>query len=158
MVQMQSSLATVSPLATEPCLSAWRRATLRGNRAFERGDHASALTQYRAALSLADTFPGRSEDADAALAALIVSHHNLLALHERTGRTECAATHVCRAHELLHEIALDLAMPACWREAAWCHARVTYAELLRFLQRHPGDERARRAAALPWRDAAQAQH
>lgn len=158
MVQIQSSPATVPPLATETCLGAWQRATLRGNRAFERGDHASALTQYRAALSLADTFPGRSDDADAALAALIVSHHNLLALHERTGQTDRAAAHACRAHELLHEITVDLSMPARWREAAWCHARVTYAELLRFLQRHPDHDRARRAAALTWRDTAQAPH
>ena len=114
--------------------------------------------QYRAALSLADTFPGRSDDADAAVAALVVSHHNLLECYERAGQIESAAAHVCRAHELLHEMVLDAAMAACWREAAWRHGRVAYAELLRFLQRHPDHERARRAVALTWRDATESQH
>ncbi|OZI43020.1 DUF2753 family protein [Bordetella genomosp. 4] len=158
MVQIQPRPATVPPPATTSCLGVWQRATLRGNRAYERGDYAAALTQYRAALSLADTLPGQSDDVEAALAALVVSHHNLLTLYEQTGQFELAAAHACRAHELLHEIALDYVLPECWREAAWRHGRVTYAELLQFLQRHPDHDRARRAAALVWRDQTQPQH
>jgi len=158
MVQAQPRSAAVSPPATEPCLGAWQRATLRGNRALARGDMAAALVQYRAALSLADTLPGRASDADTAVAALVVSHHNLAELHQRAGRTDLAGAHVCRAHELLHEMAADPALDACWRAAAWRHGRVTYAELLQFLRRHPGHDRACRAAALPWRDGAESQH
>lgn len=158
MVQIQPIPAVAPAPAAESCLGAWQRVTLRGNRAFERGDHAGALTQYRAALSLADTFPGRSDDADSALAALVVSHHNLMTWHERAGQTEDAGAHACRAHELLHEIASSGELSANWRDAAWRHGRVTYAELLRFLQRHPDHGRARRSAALTWRDGAEPQH
>lgn len=158
MVQTQVRPAAVAIARTEPCLAVWQRATLRANRAFDRGDFAAAILQYRAALSLADTFPGRSDDADAALAALVVSHHNLGELYEHAGQIESAATHVCRAHELLHEFALDVSMLACWRDAAWRHGRVTYAALLQFLQRHPCHERACRAMALTWRDPSIAQH
>lgn len=158
MVQIQTRPRTIAPAVTETCLGAWQRATLRGNRALDRGDPAAAMRQYHVALSLADTFPGRSDDADAALAALVVSHHNLVELHERAGQTESAAAHVCQAHELLYEIALDPAMTARWRDAAWQHGRVTYAALLQFLRMNPYHERARRAAALVWRDAAASQH
>ncbi|GAB1576024.1 hypothetical protein BPNSA17_08570 [Bordetella petrii] len=155
MVQAQPRSAAVSPPATEPCLGAWQRATLRGNRALDRADMATALMQYRAALSLADILPGRASDADTAIAALLVSHHNRAELHQRAG---LAGAHVCRAHGLLHEMAVDTALDACWRAAAWRHGRVTYAELLQFLRRHPGHDRACRAAALPWRDGAEPRH
>jgi len=158
MVHAQPRSAAVSPPAVEPCLGAWQRATLRGNRALERGDVVAAQAQYRAALSLADALPGRAADADTAVAALVVSHHNLAELHRRAGRADLAGAHVCRAHELLHEMAVDASLDACWREAAWRHGRVTYAELLQFLRRHPGHDRACRAAALPWRDGAGPQH
>ncbi|MBO9356809.1 DUF2753 family protein [Bordetella petrii] len=158
MVQMQPLSAAAVPPALEPCLGAWQRATLRGNRALERGDAAAALTQYRAALSLADALSGRAADADTAVAAVVVSHHNLAELHRRAGRDEQAGAHVCRAHELLHEMLADAALERCWHAAAWRHGRATYAELLQFLRRHPNHDRARRAAALVWRDGAEPQH
>ncbi|OZI72526.1 hypothetical protein [Bordetella genomosp. 2] len=159
MVQMAPLPVSMPQFAAEePCVGAWQRATLRGNRALARGDAAAALLQYRAALSLADTLPGRALDADAAVAALVVSHHNLAELHERAGRFDQAAAHFGQAHELLHEMGLDVALEPRWREAAWRHGRVTYAELLQFLRRHPGHPRAARAAALPWRDGAEPQH
>lgn len=158
MVQIQPlSTAAASP-AADRCLDAWQRATLRGNRALQRGDAAAALAQYRAALSLADALPGRAADADAAVAALVVSHHNLAELHQRAGRAGLAGAHVCRAHELLHEMAVDTALDPAWRAAAWQHSRVTYAELALFLRRYPGHERARRAAALPWHAIAESRH
>ncbi|MCD0501424.1 hypothetical protein [Bordetella petrii] len=158
MVQIQSRSAAVLRPVTEPCLSAWQRATLRGNRALERGDADGALAQYRVALSLADALPGRSTDADAAVAALVVSHHNLAELHGRGQRDDLAGAHVCQAHELLHEMAVDATLDARWRDAALRHGRVTYAELLQFLRHHPGHERARRAAALPWHDSTEPWH
>ncbi len=73
MVQMAPLPVSMPQFAAEePCVGAWQRATLRGNRALARGDAAAALLQYRAALSLADTLPGRAVDADAAVAALVV--------------------------------------------------------------------------------------
>ncbi|HYG43795.1 MAG TPA: hypothetical protein VEA17_12815 [Bordetella sp.] len=159
MVQIQSTSAVATPHAAgEPCLDAWQRVTVRGNRALERGDAAAALTQYRAALSLADALPGRAADADTAVAALVVSHHNLAELHQRAGRADLAGAHVCRAHELLHEMATDATLEPDWRSAAWRHGRVTYIELMQFLRRYPGHPRARRAAELPWGDDAEPRH
>ncbi|MBV7483577.1 hypothetical protein [Bordetella sp. BOR01] len=159
MVQIQlRSAAAVPPAATEPCLDAWQRVTLRGNRALARGDAAAALTQYRAALSLADALPGRAADADTAVAALVVSHHNLAELHQRAERADVAGAHVCRAHELLHEMAADTTLDPSWRAAAWRHGRMTYVELMQFLRRYPGHDRARRAAELPWTDDAESRH
>lgn len=128
----------------------WRRATLEGNQAYESCDFPGALAQYRRALQLADRLWGRPYDPGAAVAALVVSHHNLAQLHERLQQSEAAASHICAAHETLHRKALDPDVAEAWREAAWQHSRVTYAELLAFLRRHPAHPRAAAAAALQW--------
>lgn len=126
----------------------WQRVTLRGNRAYERRDRAGALSHYRAALSLADGLYGLgSANPDQALAALVISHHNLADLFEADGTPDSAAAHLCLAYEALIHAIEDEALSQAWRDAAWRHARIALEQLQRFLQRHPGHPRATRSVA-----------
>jgi len=145
MIQAASHCEPDRPAAGPGGLARWRRAIVQGNDSFEAGDAPAALAAYRQALDLARGLPPGTEDA---VAALVVSHHNLARLHEAAGRADEAAGHVCEAHETLCARAADAAAGHGAREAAWRHSRVTHAELLRFLQRHPGHDRASRAARL----------
>jgi len=153
MVQMQPLSAAGAVSSADRSLGDWQRSTLRGNRALGQGSLAEALEHYRAALALAEALQDGPGEPDTALAALVVSHHNLAELHLRASRPDAdlAAAHLCRAHELLHGMLSDARETPERRLAAWRHGRVTYVQLQNFLQRHPGHARARRAAALLWK-------
>lgn len=127
----------------------WRRATLDGNGAFERGDLAGALERYREAAELAAEMMGGDADPGSATAAFVVSHHNLAQLCERRERPGEAGEHLAHVLETLHRAMADAGLARPWREAAWRHSRIAYAELLAFLRRHPDHPRALRAADLP---------
>ncbi|MFT0531685.1 DUF2753 family protein [Castellaniella hirudinis] len=142
----------------EPSLGDWQRATLDGNQALAHNDIQTALAQYHTALGLADALWRQLSDPDTAIAMRVVSHHNLAELHTRTRRPDLAATHFYQAHELLYEITQDASLDLRWRAAARRHSSVARIELLQFLHRHPGHERAGHAAALPWQDPAETQH
>lgn len=130
------------PSRTERCpLDPWRRLTERGDRALARGDGHSAMTQYRAALSLADACFPHIADAEAGASALFASHRNLARLYETLGHMDMQIEHVCVAYEILAQAAHDGALAPGWREASgrWGrHARGVLAELL---GRFPGHER-----------------
>ncbi|OZI67917.1 DUF2753 family protein [Bordetella genomosp. 1] len=133
---------------TERAIERWQRVTVRGNRAHTRGDRHGALSHYRAALSLADGLYGLdSVDPDPALAALVISHHNLADMFEAQGAPDTAAAHLCLAYEALIHAIEDEGLAHPWRDAAWRHARIALEQLQRFLQRHPGHPRATRSAA-----------
>ncbi|SAI26498.1 Protein of uncharacterised function (DUF2753) [Bordetella ansorpii] len=145
MVRLAQQYAPARGAHSHTGLSRWQSVTREGNQAFEQGDFSTALSHYQEALDLAQRFAPEAPDA---APALVVSHHNLAELHERQGQSDDAARHLCRAHEALCARAADDSGEESIRVTAWRHTRVTYAALLRFLQRHPEHAAAQRAARL----------
>ncbi|HEY0296923.1 MAG TPA: hypothetical protein VGC69_16460 [Bordetella sp.] len=129
-------------------LEGWRSAIARGNLAFKLADYAGAIAQYRAAHSWADALFGHIDDVDAGVAAFVVSCHNLADTYECLDRPDEQESCLCLAHEKLCAAMNDGSLAEPWRLAALRHSRRTYAELLRFLGRHPGHARARAGCAL----------
>lgn len=147
---MQPTIHSAPPPVLPPIdpLRRWREIIQRGNRAYDQGDDQNALHHYRLALGVADDMFGQLQDANAGVAAWVVSHHNLADAYERLGRVAEQGFHLCVAHERLHRTVDDDSLEPAWRAAAFRHSRRTYGELVRFLQRHPTDVRARAACAL----------
>ena len=115
----------------------WKRAIEAGNEAFTGSAPATALGHYRLALRLAQTLVGDWPDHNAALAALVVSHHNLADLHRLSNTHEDAITHVCDAHDALQRLIVDPHIDLALRQAALRHTRQTLHELLRCARTAP---------------------
>ncbi|TBV04095.1 hypothetical protein [Phytopseudomonas dryadis] len=114
----------------------WQRTIEAGNRYFAEGSWVEAREQYLQALALAQVLFERWRDADAAVAALVVSQHNLADLQLMLGHPEEAAEHLCACHEhLLRSMANQRLAPAL-RQAALNHSRRTYTSLLNFIAEH----------------------
>lgn len=116
----------------------WKRLISRGNRCFERGDMGSACAVYQDALFIAERRLVAWPDAEAAIAAFVVSHHNLADLYVRLDCLENAAEHLQAAHARLMGLLADEAAPAELRQAALRHSRHTRAERLAFDSQHRG--------------------
>lgn len=114
----QTSLLADTAVSLRCPLDPWRRLTERGDRALARGDGHSAMTQYRAALSLADACFSHIADAEAGASALFASHRNLARLYDMLGHMDMQIEHVCMAYEILGEAAHDTALAPGWREAS----------------------------------------
>ncbi len=123
----------------------WKRLISRGNRCFERGDLASACAVYQDALFIAERHLSTWPDADSAIAAFVVSHHNLADLYVRLDCLEDAADHLQAAHARLMRMLADEASPPERRQAALRHSHHTRAERLAFTSTHSG-----RVAPLRW--------
>jgi hypothetical protein len=136
------------PAGRPASLDTWRKAIVQGNQAFAQRDDIRALAQYRIALSLAQAMLGQIEDAQAGIAALVVAHHNIADTCMRLQLHEERARHLCGAHERLHRIMGDAAMPPAWKDAALRQSRITCTELTAFLAAWPDHARARAAANL----------
>lgn len=144
--------ATTRPAVCSPAiakgLSGWRSAVEKGNRAFETADYASAVPYYRLACWIADGLFGGADEADTSVAVLVVAHHNLADAYEHLSCPDEQAVQLCAVHERLCLAMDDPHLDECWRLAALRHSRRTYAELTRFVGRHPGHELACAALAL----------
>lgn len=114
----------------------WQRLIAAANRYFAAGRWVEAREQYLQALALAQVLFERWRDADAAVASLVVSQHNLADLQLAIGHPEGAAEHLCACHEhLLRCMAAEHLAPAL-RQAAMNHSRRTYASVLNFVAEH----------------------
>lgn len=114
----------------------WKRLIAAGNRYFAEGRWVEAREQYLQALALAQVLFERWNDVDAAVAAFVVSQHNLADLQLTIGHPEGAAEHLCACHEhLLRSMAGAHLSPAL-RQAAMNHSRRTYAGVLNFVAEH----------------------
>ena len=122
----------------------WKRLIETGNRYFAEGSWVEAREQYLQALALAQVLFERWRDADAAVAAFVVSQHNLADLQLTIGHPEGAAEHLCACHEhLLHCIASEQLSPAL-RQAALHHSRRSYSGVLNFVAEHGAYPRTER--------------
>lgn len=76
----------------------WKRLISRGNTSFERGELGLARALYQDALFIAERRLSHWPDADAAVAAFVVSHHNLADLYQRLDQLHEASDHLMAAH------------------------------------------------------------
>lgn len=132
-----------------PLVDDWKRLICRGNRCFENGENASARTVYLEALDEAERRLATFPDADVAIAAFVVSHHNLADLYLRLDCVEDAFDHLMAAHARLVALLGDgLASPSL-QEAALRHSERTRAELTRFTRLHGTPDTAMRRFTSP---------
>ena len=136
-------LNTTVPQNTADHLLRWRQATTDGNEAYGHGKYKTALRHYDLALTMATESFGHAQDAEAAMAAFVIAHHNLADTYERLGSDALQRLHLCLPHETLCTAMNDVTLPDAWQSAALNHSRRTYAELIRFLSLHPDDHEAR---------------
>ena len=79
----------------------WKTIIETGNRCFSEGDWVTARELYLQALAEAQVMFGRWPDHNMAVAAFVISHHNLADLHLALGQPEEAAENLCASHERL---------------------------------------------------------
>jgi hypothetical protein len=114
----------------------WKRTIARANHFFNLGELIDAREVCLQALALAQVLFERWPDADEAVAASVISHHNLADVHLRLGQPEESAEYLCAIHQRLLQAAQDLRLPPSLRQAALRHSSKTYAELLVFISEH----------------------
>jgi hypothetical protein len=111
----------------------WKRTILSGNSCFNRGDLIDARELYLQALALAQVLFERWRVADEAVAAFVISHHNLADLHLSLNQPEESAEYLCTVHHRLLQVMQDPQMTPALRQAALRHINKTYGELLGFV-------------------------
>lgn len=111
----------------------WKRTIEQANRCFNRGDLVDARELYLQALALAQVLFERWLDVDEAVAAFVISHHNLADLHLALGQPEESAEYLCAVHEHLLRAIQDPRLIPPLRQAALRHSSKTYTELLGFI-------------------------
>ncbi len=111
----------------------WKRTISAGNRCFSCGELIEARELYLQAIAQAQILFERWPIADEAVAALVISHHNLADVHLMLGQPEETAEHLCASHERLLSAIGDAGLPDSLRESALRHSRTTYTSLLEFI-------------------------
>ena len=114
----------------------WKRTIEQANRCFNLGEWVEARELYLQALALAQVLFERWPDADEAVAACVISHHNLADLHLSLGQPEESAEYLCAIHQRLLQAMQDSRLQPALRQAALRHSNKTYAELLGFISEH----------------------
>lgn len=130
----------------------WRRIIEQGNHCFAQKAYVDAREHYLQALALAQVLFDRWEDADQAVAACVISHHNLADLHLALDQPEESADYLCAIHEHLLKVMQDAGRRSELRQAALAHSRRTYMELLNFISEHgeyPRTDRLLHTSGVP---------
>jgi len=78
----------------------------------------------------------RWANADEAVAACVISHHNLADLHLRLNQPEESAEYLCAIHQRLLQALQDQRLSPQLRDAALRQSSKTYVELLNFISDH----------------------
>ncbi|TLX53451.1 hypothetical protein DN824_15660 [Stutzerimonas nosocomialis] len=114
----------------------WKRTIELANHYFAQGDYVDAREHYLQALALAQVLFDRWPDPDEAVAAYVISHHNLADVHLRLEQPEESAEYLCAIHERLLESLVDERLSPALRQAVLRHSGHSYRELLGFVARH----------------------
>lgn len=114
----------------------WKRTIEQANRCFNLGELVDARELYLQALALAQVLFERWPNPDEAVAACVISHHNLADLHLSLGQPEESAEYLCSIHQRLLQVMQEQRLPPALRQAALRHSSKTYAELLSFISEH----------------------
>ena len=78
----------------------------------------------------------RWSGADEAVAACVISHHNLADLHLRLNQPEESVEYLCAIHQRLLQTMQNARLPTALREAALRQSSKTYVELLNFISEY----------------------
>ncbi len=104
----------------------WKRTIERANRCFMQGELVDAREAYLQALALAQVLFERWANADEAVAACVISHHNLADLHLHLNQPEESAEYLCAIHQRLLQTMQDPRLsPHCGRRPCARAARLT---------------------------------
>lgn len=122
----------------------WKRIIELANGYFSRGEYIDAREHYLQALALSRVLFERWHDADEAVAAYVISHHNLADVHLRLKQPEESAEYLCAIHEHLLQCLVDPRMTEELRHACLRHSRHSYVELIQFTTAHGDTPRIRR--------------
>ncbi|NWE27908.1 hypothetical protein [Pseudomonas gingeri] len=114
----------------------WKRTIERANRYFNLGELVDAREHYLQALALAQVLYERWPDAEEAVAACVISHHNLADLHLRLNQPEESVEYLCAIHQRLLQTVQDTRLAPQLREAAMHQSSKTYVQLLAFISEH----------------------
>ncbi|MBV6750074.1 tetratricopeptide repeat protein [Pseudomonas chlororaphis] len=114
----------------------WKRTIERANRYFDLGELVDAREYYLQALALAQVLFERWPDPEQAVAACVISHHNLADLHLRLNQPEESVEYLCAIHQHLLQTLQDPRLSLALREAALHQSSKTYVELLAFISEH----------------------
>ncbi|WP_397451406.1 hypothetical protein [Pseudomonas sp. NA-150] len=114
----------------------WKRTIERANRCFNLGEYIDARELYLQALALAQVLFERWPDTDEAVAACVISHHNLADLHLHLHQPEESAEYLCAIHQRLLQVMQDPRMAPTLRQSALRQSNKTYAELLGFISEY----------------------
>ncbi|MDD0972756.1 tetratricopeptide repeat protein [Pseudomonas fontis] len=114
----------------------WKRTTEIANSLFQQGDWVDAREHYLQALALAQVLFERWQDADEAVAACVISHHNLADLHLRLQQPQESAEYLCSIHQRLLQASQEPRLSPALREAALRQSAKTYTELLSFISEY----------------------
>lgn len=137
-------------------LESWKLEINAANNAFIHGQHLRAFHHYEAALVLAkngvtdlldvEATENLLVEAERQIAALVVTRHNLADLFRQSGKLDESVEHLCDAHEGLFQL---LHHPDTTIQAiAQQHMKVTYRELMSFIQRHGPQARIQQSLLL----------
>ena len=96
----------------------WKRITETANACFVRGELIDAREHYLQALAWAQVLFERWADVDEAVAACVISHHNLADLHLQLHQPEESAEYLCAIHERLLRATQDPRLQPALRDAA----------------------------------------
>ncbi|MGE8359746.1 hypothetical protein [Pseudomonas sp.] len=127
----------------------WKRTIEAGNRCFSAGLWVEAREHYLQALALAQVLFARCSDVDGAVAAFVISQHNLADLHLMLGQPEEAAECLCACHERLLSSRSDERLSPALRAAALRHSSRTYSVLLHFIGEYGAYPRTDRLLERP---------
>lgn len=122
----------------------WKLTIELANRYFSQGEYIDAREQYLQALALSRVLFERWHDADEAVAAYVISHHNLADVHLRLKQPEESAEYLCAIHEHLLQCLIDARLTQELRQACLRHSRHSYVEILQFTRAHGDTPRIRR--------------
>ena len=122
----------------------WKRTVELANELFSRREYIDAREQYLQALALSRVLFERWHDVDEAVAAYVISHHNLADVHLRLERPEESAEYLCAIQEHLLLCLVDVRLKPELRQACLRHSRHSYIELLQFTTAHGETPRIRR--------------
>ncbi len=126
----------VGATETDNSMVHWKQQTLCGNRHFDAGEYAKALDCYQQALWLARQQFSFWQDADEAVAALVVAHHNLADLLVAMTLPDRAADILCHVHDCLLATSQSPVCSDSLRASASRHSHNTRTELLAFVRKH----------------------
>ncbi|MGV8783946.1 hypothetical protein ACV35H_35495, partial [Pseudomonas aeruginosa] len=103
----------------------WQRTIEQGNRCFVTGALIDAREHYLHALALAQVLLERWGDADEAVMAFVISHHNLADLHLPLEQPYETAAYLSACHASLLRVSADPPLPLALRQADPQHTRRT---------------------------------